>query len=266
MVLLRSDLSRPSTLKSDATTRLRRDGVGAELARRRLQSRSTPALGDARALHITATPLAPPTPYAYNPPLAPPTPYAYTPPAAPPPLPPEPKSAVDSFLVLEGSNKAALAAAAFAAAAEQNEAVLNALRRKELNEIHERIQAALDVFETEDTFDGGGGSGDDDDSDDGGGGGEGASAEALEAAKEKLMVMLLEYKTTCSSRRAVLGACRDGNHHESHYLHLPTAAVKRAKATHNLGFAAALQARAAQLGGTRRNSPRNSARNSCAAR
>ena len=107
--------------------------------------------------------------------------------------------------MLEGSNKAALAAAAFAAAAEQNEAVLNALRRKELNEIHERIQAALDVFEAEETFDGGGGSGDDDDSEDGGGGGEGASAEALEAAKEKLMVMLLEYKTTCSSRRAVLG-------------------------------------------------------------
>ena len=33
---------------------------------------------------------------------------------------------------------------------------------------------------------------------------------------------------------------RAGNHHESHYLHLPTAAVKRAKATHNLGFAAAM--------------------------
>ena len=193
MVLLPSSLSRPPTLKANASSRVRRDGTGAELARRRQQSRSTPALGDARALHITATPLAPPAPYAY------------TPPPQPPPLPPEPESAVDSFLVLEGSNKAALAAAAFAAAAEQNEAVLNALRRKELNEIHERIQAALDVFETEETFDGGGGSGDDDDSEDGGGGGEGASAEALEAAKEKLMVMLLEYKTTCSSRRAVLG-------------------------------------------------------------
>ena len=105
--------------------------------------------------------------------------------------------------MLEGSNKVALAAAAFAAAAEQNEAVLNALRRKELNEIHERIQAALDVFETEDTFDGGGDSDDDDSEDGGGGGGEGASAEALEAAGGGWR-MLLEYKTTCS-RRAVLG-------------------------------------------------------------
>ena len=53
---------------------------------------------------------------------------------------------------------------------------------------------------------------------------------------------------TCDRQKGTLGACRDGNHHESHYLHLPTAAVKRAKATHNLGFAAALQARAAELG------------------
>ena len=50
---------------------------------------------------------------------------------------------------------------------------------------------------------------------------------------------------TCDRQKGTLGACRDGNHHESHYLHLPTAAVKRAKATHNLGFAAALQARSA---------------------
>ena len=64
---------------------------------------------------------------------------------------------------------------------------------------------------------------------------------------------------TCDRQKGTLGACRDGNHHESHYLHLPTAAVKRAKATHNLGFAAALQARAAQLGATRRNSAQFSA-------
>ena len=56
---------------------------------------------------------------------------------------------------------------------------------------------------------------------------------------------------TCDRQKGTLGACRDGNHHESHYLHLPTAAVKRAKATHNLGFAAAPPA---QLGATRRNS------------
>ena len=71
---------------------------------------------------------------------------------------------------------------------------------------------------------------------------------------------------TCDRQKGTLGACRDGNHHESHYLHLPTAAVKRAKATHNLGFAAALQARSATRRATRRNSqrnfPRNSARNS----
>ena len=67
---------------------------------------------------------------------------------------------------------------------------------------------------------------------------------------------------TCDRQKGTLGACRDGNHHESHYLHLPTAAVKRAKATHNLGFAAALQARAAQLAAARRNFQRNSARNS----
>ena len=45
MVLLPSSLSRPPTLKANASSRVRRDGTGAELARRRLQSRSTPGHG-----------------------------------------------------------------------------------------------------------------------------------------------------------------------------------------------------------------------------
>lgn len=115
-------------------------------------------------------------------------------------------SAVDSFAQdtpLGGPERpsATAASASTAVMPHASEAVLAALRRKELHEIHLRIAETLSLYDTKGRTAGGE---DDDGQDDG----EEDSAEtndlAFSSIMDNLLVLLMDYLKTCNSRKSVL--------------------------------------------------------------
>lgn len=117
-------------------------------------------------------------------------------------------SSVDAFVpeTAKGlsSKTSAMVQESAAAMAQANEAVLQTLRRKELEEIHERIAQALVQYETR-AAEATGSGGIDDGDEDGEAGTDGEDQDiAFSSIKDKLMVLLLDYRKTCNNRKSVL--------------------------------------------------------------
>ena len=119
-------------------------------------------------------------------------------------------SAVDGFALdtpLGGPERPSAAAPSAAVMPHASEAMLAALRRKELQEIHLRIAETLALYDTQGRTVGGE---DDDGQDDG----EEDSAEtndlAFSSIMDNLMVLLMDYLKTCNSRKSLLATMDAG--------------------------------------------------------
>ena len=179
------------------------DGTGARIARSRGAAQSAKAANSSKLLQVQATSLRNVTEDEL--PAA--EPRAPVPAAAPAEdrLP----SSVDAFApeTVKGlsTKTSAMVQESAAAMAQANEAVLQTLRRKELEEIHERIAQTLDQYETRVAATTGGDGTDDGDEDgDAGGDDEDQDNIAFGSIKDKLMVLLLDYRKTCNDRKSVL--------------------------------------------------------------